>query len=42
MFILKFFGCIVGIYAASRLSGIAIEWMKEGFEKLRPDRYRQD
>ena len=43
MFALKLFGAVVGIYASVNLSKIAIEWMKEGFDHLRPrDRYRDD
>jgi len=28
----------VGFYASVRLSGIAIEWLRELFERLRPHR----
>lgn len=43
MFALKLFGAVVGIYASVNLSKIAIEWMKKGFDRLRPrDRYRDD
>ena len=33
---LKIFMISVGIYAGVRLSGIAIEWLKEAFEYIRP------
>jgi hypothetical protein len=35
---LKIFLTAVGIYAGVRLSGIAIEWLREVFEGLRPKR----
>lgn len=33
---LKIFFASVGIYASVRLSGIAIEWLREAFSYLRP------
>lgn len=33
---LKIFVISVGIYAGVRLSGIAIEWLREAFEYIRP------
>lgn len=36
MFWLKLFGTIVGAYAASRLSVVAIKWLKRGFKNLEP------
>ena len=38
MFALKIFGTAVGVYAAVRLSGIAIEWLREIFDELRPNK----
>ena len=36
MIALKVAGLIVGVWAGVKLSAIAIAWMKEGFEKLKP------
>ena len=33
---LKIFMISVGVYASVRLSGIAIEWLREAFDYLRP------
>lgn len=40
MWILKGAGLIIGTYAVFKLGGIGIEWMKEVFERMRPDHYR--
>jgi len=33
---LKIFTVCIGIYVGVRLSGIAIEWLREAFEYIRP------
>ena len=43
MFIaLKIFGTAVGVYAGVRLAGIAIEWLREMFDSLRPNRNKKN
>ena len=43
MFIaLKIFGTAVGVYAGVRVAGIAIEWLRELFDSLRPNRNRKN
>lgn len=39
MIALKIAGLIVGVYAGVRLGKIAIEWIKEGLDRLRPKNF---
>ena len=39
MFIAKTILSIVAIYGAFKLSGVAIAWIKEAFERMKPDKY---
>lgn len=36
---LKIFATSVGVYAAVRASGIAMAWLKEFFDRMKPGRY---
>jgi hypothetical protein len=43
MFIaLKIAGIIVGVWAGFKLGGIAIEWLREGFNRIRPSNFSKD
>lgn len=39
---LKIAATIIGVYAGIRLAGIGIEWLKEGFDSLRPPKNRRE
>lgn len=41
MLCLEIIGMVVGAYAGIRLSGIAIEWLKEGLDALRPKNFKK-
>lgn len=41
MWVLSLVGTIVGFYVAFKLSGIAIQWVKEGLNSIRPERYKR-
>lgn len=38
MIFLKICGSIIGLYAAIRLGGVGIAWVREGIERLKPPR----
>lgn len=40
MWVLKGVGLIAGIWAIFKLSGIAIEWLREGAEHIRPHNFK--
>lgn len=40
MIALKIAGIIVGVYAGFKIGKIAIEWLKEGLEQLRPRNFK--
>lgn len=42
MLALKLFGTAVMVYGAARLSGIAIKWMRRGFDQLDPKYHDKD
>ena len=40
MLFLKIFGTIVGVYAGVNLGRVAMAWLKELFELIKPDNFR--
>lgn len=43
MFIaLKIFGTAVGVYAGVRFAGLAIDWLRELFDSLKPNRNKKN
>ena len=39
MIFLKIAGSIIGVYAAIRLGGVGIAWIREGIEHLKPPKH---
>ena len=35
-------GIGVGVWAGFKLCGLIIDWLKEGFENLKPERFRKE
>lgn len=40
MWVIKGAGIIAGIWAVFKLGGVAIEWLREGIEHIRPNNFK--